>query len=100
MALGLQEIVRRMGYHRPTSETIGTFEEIRHRFIDLALWLDENLPDGRDKAEMQTQLEYAEIRAIASIARNTGPGEDPLPHTMPPGWGERGDGLPPGAPAG
>lgn len=79
-----------MGYHRPTSETVGTFEEIRHRFIELAIWLDEMLPDGREKAEMQTNLEYAEFNAIAAIARRTGPGENPLPHDMPPGHGEPG----------
>jgi hypothetical protein len=88
-----------MGYHPATPETIGVFEEIRHKFITLALEMDELLPDGRDKSEMQTNLEYAEMFAIGSVARNTGPGEDPLPSTMPPGYGERGDGLP-GAPPG
>jgi hypothetical protein len=97
MPLGLREIVRRMGYHPATSETVSVFEEIRHRFIELALWMDENLPEGREKAEMQTQLEYAEFNAIGAVARNTGPGTDPLPNRMPPGYGERGDWLPPGA---
>jgi hypothetical protein len=88
-----------MGYHPATPETVGTFEEIRHRFIELALWLDEHLPEGREKAETQTNLEYAEFNAIGAVARRTGPGEDPLPHNMPPGYGERGDGLA-GAPPG
>lgn len=88
MALGLAEIVKRMGYHRSTPQTISTFEEIRHRFIELALYLDETLPDGRDKAEAQTNLEYAEMRAITAVARDTGPGEDALPHEMLPGHGE------------
>lgn len=91
MALGVQEIVRRMGYHPPTSETIGIFEEIRHKFISLAIEMDELLPDCREKAEMQTQLEYAEFNAIGAVARNTGPGENPLPESMPPGHGD----LPP-----
>lgn len=78
-----------MGYHPATSETVHVFEEIRHHFIELALWLDETLPDGREKAEMQTNLEYAEFNAIGAIARNTGPGENPpLPEDMPPGYGE------------
>lgn len=97
MPLGIREIVRRMGYHPATSETVGVFEDIRHRFIELALHLDETLPEGREKAEMQTCLEYAEGWAISSVARNTGPGSDALPNRMPPGYGERGDGLPPSA---
>lgn len=88
MALGVREIVRRMGYHRPTSETLPIFEEIRHHFIELSLWLDETLPDGREKSEQQTNLEDAQMWAIAAVARNTGPGDDPLPHSMPPGHGE------------
>lgn len=88
MALGLREIVRRMGWHRPTADTIPVFEEIRHKFITLALEMDELLPDCREKAEMQTQLEYAEFNAIGAIARSTGPGDNPLPEVMPPGHGE------------
>lgn len=96
MALGLREIVRRMGYHRPTAETLPVFEAIRHHFIEVALWLDETLPEGREKAEQQTNLEYAEMWAIAAVARNIGPGENPLPDEMPPGHDEP-EPLPPGA---
>jgi hypothetical protein len=88
MALGLREIVRRMGYHQPTSRTIEVFEDIRHRFIELALYLDEELPESRDKVRCQDALEDALTRAIASVARKAGPGEDPLPREMPPGHGE------------
>lgn len=96
MPLGLQEIVRRLGYHPATSETVPVFEENRHLFIELAIYLDETLPEGREKASAQTCLQNSLMWANAAVACNAGPGEDPIPHHMPPGYGEHAD-LPPGA---
>jgi hypothetical protein len=97
MALGLREIVRRLGYHQPSPATIDTFEAVRHRFIELALFVDETLPEGRMKAETHTNIQYALMTAISAVAYEDEPQGGKLPRDMPPGWGERGDGLPPGA---
>jgi hypothetical protein len=88
MALGIQEIVRRLGYHRATPTTAPIFEHNRHLAIELAMEWDETLPEGREKACAQTSLQEALMWANAAVACNSGPGEDPLPHDMPPGYGE------------
>jgi len=95
MALGLREVVRRLGYHRPTARTIPVFEENRHLAIELMLHWDENLPEGFEKDQCLLRLQEALMWANGAVACNTGPGEDPLPHSMPPGHGE--SGPPPGA---
>jgi hypothetical protein len=88
MALGLREIVRRLGYHPATPATVPEFEQNRHLAIELALHWDENLPEGREASLAQTHLQTALMWANAAVACGTGPGEDPLPHSMPPGHGE------------
>lgn len=88
MSLGIQEIVRRLGYHPATSDTVPVFEKNRHLFIELSLFLDETLPEGREKAESQTCLQNSLMWANAAVACNSGSGEDPLPRHMPPGHGE------------
>jgi hypothetical protein len=99
MALGMREIVRRLGFHQANSATISTFEEIRSKFIELALFVDETLPEGRMKDETQTNIQYALMTAISAVAYADRSGEGPLPASMPPGYGERG-GLPGKPPAG
>jgi hypothetical protein len=88
MALGLAEIVKRLGYHPATPKTVPVFERNRHLFIELMLEMDESLPDGREKALCQTALQESLMWANAAVACNSSPGEDPLPHSMPPGHGE------------
>lgn len=88
MALGLREIVRRLGYHPAIPTTVPVFEKNRHLAIELALHWDETLPESREASLAQTHLQNALMWANAAVACNSGAGEDPLPHHMPPGHGE------------
>jgi hypothetical protein len=85
MPLGLREVVRRLGYHRATEATISAFEDNRHRFIELTLWLDENLPDGREKTNSLDNLQQSLFWANASVAYTDRSEKPPLPVDMPPG---------------
>jgi hypothetical protein len=76
MTLGIQEVVRRLGYHAATPETVPVFEENRRRAIDLALYYDETLPEGREKALAQTALQEAAMWANCAVATAT---KDPQP---------------------
>jgi hypothetical protein len=92
MALGLAEIVKRLGYHPATPTTVPFFEENRHQAIELALHWDEALPDSREKSLALTALQEALMWANAAVACNSSRGTDPLlPHDMAP------EDLPPGA---
>jgi hypothetical protein len=84
MALGLLEIVKRLGYHPGTPTTIPAFEDNRHRFIELALHMDETLPDSREKSLCMTSLQEALMWANAAVAIHLSPTELPLPEQMPP----------------
>lgn len=68
MALGVQEVVRRLGFHPATPKTIPVFEENRRRAIEYALYLDEALPEGREKALAMTALQETAMWANASVA--------------------------------
>lgn len=79
MTLGVQEVVRRLGFHPATPQTIPVFEENRHRAIEYALYLDETLPDGFEKDEALKYLQIAAMLANASVACRT-----PLENGLPP----------------
>jgi hypothetical protein len=86
MALGVREIVRRFGYHPAKPSTVTVYEDLRHRYIELALHLDEVLADSREKVEAFTDLQKSLQSAIAVVAcRMTPDDELPLPHDLPPG---------------
>ncbi|MDP5182156.1 hypothetical protein QOZ88_05865 [Blastococcus sp. BMG 814] len=75
--LGDEEINRRLGYHPATTETIPLFEENRARFVELARYLDEMLPPGREAALAQTALQEALQWSNAAVACCLAPLEDP-----------------------
>ena len=83
MALGIEEIVRRFGFRRPTARTISAVEENRHRVIEYALYLDETLPDGREKDLALTALQQCAMWANYAVTHDHSP-EDELPHDLPP----------------
>jgi len=66
--IGFDEINRRLGFHPATDETIPKFESNRAFFIDLADWLDHNLPDGREKSLALTALQEALMWSNAAVA--------------------------------
>jgi len=71
MALGLQEVVRRLGFHPATERTIPIFEENRHRAIEYALYLDETLPEGIEKDNAMRALQECAMWSNAAVACNS-----------------------------
>lgn len=69
--IGKEEIDKRFGYHRGTSTTSPMHADLRKKFMELAVYLDVALPDGRAKSVMFTELENAAMwgnKAIAELA--------------------------------
>jgi hypothetical protein len=66
--IGPVEIARRFGPHPPTPDTAPLFIENRVRVIDLAAFLDDALPDGREKALAFTALQETLMWANCAIA--------------------------------
>lgn len=66
--IGPVEIHRRLGFHPGTPATAPLFEENRSGAIDLALYWDQSIPDGREKALAITALQEALMWANAAVA--------------------------------
>lgn len=69
--LGEEEIKHRFGFHKGTPITGPIHQELRTHFIEIAMVLDELVPEGRAKAVMFTELENAAMwgnKAIAEMA--------------------------------
>ena len=64
-----EELKKRFEYHSVNEDQIETMEEIRRKFIELAMLIDELCPVSREKALSLTNLETASFYANASIAR-------------------------------
>ncbi|MFE6186490.1 hypothetical protein ACFQ6U_18905 [Streptomyces sp. NPDC056465] len=72
MVLTPQEIEKRFGYHpADTPERAAAHEEVRDACRDLAVFFDEQLPGGREKALALTLCEQAMFWANAAIARQS-----------------------------
>lgn len=65
-----QEILNRFTFHAATPETAIIYEENRAFARDFALWLNDMLPESREKALALTHLDEVVFWANASIARN------------------------------
>lgn len=67
----MQDLGYRFDYHPPLNERIkDQHQKVRERTKDLATWMDDNLPEGREKSLVITHLEEAMMWANAAIARN------------------------------
>lgn len=71
MTLGIQEVVRRLGFHPATPKTVPVFEENRHRAIEYALYLDETLPEGIEKDNAMKALQECAMWSNAAVACNS-----------------------------
>lgn len=71
--LGHDEVERRMGYHKPTAETLELHKRLRGLFIDLGKQLDDLLPASRETALAQTALQEACQWSQAAVATNLSP---------------------------
>lgn len=63
-------------YHKPNSENVADFTDIRHRAKDLVELINYRCPESREKALAITKIEEAVMWANASIARSSGGTED------------------------
>jgi len=68
-----QEIIRRVKrdftYHAPTPEKARLYEDLRRRYLELALFLVDVVPPGREQSLALTDLERSCQSANAGIAR-------------------------------
>lgn len=72
MAVGVDELVNRFRYHPPKEGQAERFQRIRDAALDLALLIDKECPDSREKSDSLTNLDYVVYQANAAIARREG----------------------------
>lgn len=70
--LGPEEIEHRFGFHKATVEgdnaTLPRHRETRLKYREFAEWLDENLPQSREKSLVFTALQEASMWTHCAIA--------------------------------
>lgn len=69
------DLNRRFDYHRPDAVAQQKHQDVRDAAKALATTLNDNLPEGREKASAFTNLEQAMFWANAAIAREGGAAE-------------------------
>lgn len=63
------DILNRFGWHRATEITGPRHKIIREKFAEMAQFLDTVLPNGREKAIAQTELQTCALFANAAVAQ-------------------------------
>ena len=66
----IYDLAHRFAYHRPGPDKVAAHEAVRARCLELAEFLNANVPDGREKALAITHLEDTMMWSNASIARH------------------------------
>lgn len=66
-------ITNDFGYHKATPQTGPMHDATRLKFAELAHWVADNTPAGRDQSLCITALEDALMRANKAIATNLSP---------------------------
>jgi hypothetical protein len=69
MAVGMDELVRRFRHHPPKDGQRDRFEKVRQACLDLAVLVDTECPDSREKTLALTHLDDVMFNANAAIAR-------------------------------
>lgn len=69
--LSIEELQNRFEWHTPQdAETAKAHSNVRHLCLDLAIALNNVVPEGREKALAITKLEEVMMWSNAGIARN------------------------------
>ncbi len=71
MAIGMDELVRRFRHHVPKDGQVDRFQRVRQACLELAVLIDEECPDSREKSDSLTNLDYVMYQANAAIARRS-----------------------------
>lgn len=64
------DLQNRFTFHASTPETAVIYESVRMHARDFAMWLNDRLPESREKSLAITHLEEVVYWANASVARN------------------------------
>jgi hypothetical protein len=67
----VSDITKRFTYYPPTQDQPLTYEDIRDRGLNLALYLNAHCPDSRELSLAITKIEEAVMWANAAVARHT-----------------------------
>lgn len=71
-------IEKRFAYHKPDAKGLENIRQIRGRFVALASWAADTLPEGREKALALTALQDAMMWANAAEAMTWEAVEEPV----------------------
>lgn len=64
------DIGKNFTYQKPSGDSVSIIEEIRKRCKGLAIFIDDFVPDSREKSIAITKIEEAMMWANAGIVRN------------------------------
>lgn len=64
------EIADRFHYHPPSEQGVRAHAELSDRFTELAVRIQELVPEGRERSLVLTKLEEAKMWASAGVARH------------------------------
>lgn len=64
------DLHNRFTFHPSTPTTATTYEAMRSKALELALWMEENAPVSRELSLALTNLDQAVMWFNASVARN------------------------------
>lgn len=63
------EILSRFTFHKPDEDGVKKMREIRKKVRELALLIDSNCPESREKATALTQLSFVMMSANSAIVQ-------------------------------
>lgn len=63
-----EEIIDAFGFHPGTPDVMAKYDRTRFEFLKLALYINTECPDSREKSLALTTLQQAQMWSIASIA--------------------------------